>query len=105
MPGHNTSLTSEEFSECAAALLCLASPACAMLVGERVGRTTVDKYGDSVMAATLAGDGWRRRHDAVKMRIFGFLRWAGIEVDCEVFNIFAGLIPQQGSEKPSQMPA
>ena len=73
-----------------------------MLIGQRVGRTSVDKYGDSVMAATLAGDGWRRRHDAIKMRLFGLLRWAGIEVDCEVFNIFAGLIPQQGLSRLEQ---
>ena len=69
---------------------------CASKVGERVGRSTVDKYGDTVMAAAVSGDGWRRRHDAIKMRIFGILRWAGIEVDCEVFNLFAGYIPQQG---------
>ena len=30
------------------------------------------------------------------MRILGLLRWAGVEVDCEVFNVFSGLIPQQG---------
>ena len=35
-------------------------------------------------------------HDCVKMRLFGLLRWAGVEVDCEVFNLFSGLIPQQG---------
>ena len=102
LPGHDTLLTSEEFAECIAALLCLASPACALLVGQRVGRTSVDRYGDSVMAARLAGDGWRRRHDAIKMRLFGLLRWAGIEVDCEVFNIFAGLIPQQGLSRLEQ---
>ena len=96
LPGHNSSLTSEEFSEAIAALLCLPSPTCATKVGERVGRSIVDKYGDSVMAAALQGDGWRKRHDCVKMRIFGLLRWAGVEVDCEVFNLFSGLIPQQG---------
>ena len=37
LPGHNTSLTSEEFSECGAALLCLASPACAMQGRKRQG--------------------------------------------------------------------
>ena len=102
LPGHDTFLTAEEFSECLAALLCLASPACTALVGERVGRSTVDKFGDAVMAASLPGDGFRRRHDAIKLRILGLLRWAGIEVDCEVFNVFAGLIPQEGLSRLEQ---
>ena len=102
LPGVDTSLTSEEFSECVAALLCLPSPACTPLIGRRVGRASVDKYGDVVMAAALQGDGWRRRHDCIKMRLFGLLRWAGIEVDLEVFNIFSGLIPQQGLSRLEQ---
>ena len=48
------------------------------------------------MAEAVSGYGWRRRHDQVKMRLLGLLRWAGIEVDCEVFNLFSGLIPQRG---------
>ena len=102
LPGSDTSPSSDEFSECLAALLCLPSPACSPLIGQRVGRSSVDKYGDVVMAAALQGDGWRRRHDTVKMRIFGLLRWAGVEVDCEVFNIFSGLIPQQGLSRLEQ---
>ena len=102
LPGSDTSLSSEEFPECLAALLCLPSPACLPLIGQRVGRSSVDKYGDAVMASALQGDGWRRRHDGVKMRIFGLLRWAGVEVDCEVFNVFSGLIPQQGLNRLEQ---
>ena len=48
------------------------------------------------MGEAVNGDGWRNRHDQVKMRLLGLLRWAGIEVDCEVFNLFSGLIPQRG---------
>ena len=62
-------LSSQEFSECIAALLCLASPACASVVGQRVGRNSVGRFGDAVMAAAAAGDGYRRRHDTMKMRI------------------------------------
>ena len=101
-PSADTLLSSEEFTECLAALLCLPSPACASLIGERIGRSSVDKYGDTVMASAVAGDGWRRRHDGFKMRILGLLRWAGVEVDCEVFNIFSGLIPQQGLSRLEQ---
>ena len=30
------------------------------------------------------------------------LEWAGVEVDCEVFNILSGLIPQQGLSRLEQ---
>ena len=56
------------------------SPACASLLGVQVGRRAVDLYGDAVMAEAVSGDGWRKRHDQVKMRLLGLLRWAGIEV-------------------------
>ena len=102
LPGHDTMLSSEEFSECVAAMLCLGSPACSPHLGTRVGRSSVDRFGDKVMAAAVAGDGWRRRHDTIKMRILSLLRWSGIEVDCEVFNIFSGLIPQQGLSRLEQ---
>ena len=102
LPGYSTTLSSEEFSECVAALLCLASLACASIVGQRVGRGTVDRFGDAVMAAALAGDGYRRRHDTMKMRILSLIRWAGVQVDCEVFNLFSGLIPQQGLSRLEQ---
>ena len=62
----------------------------------------MDMFGDTVMAAAVAGDGWRRRHDGFKMRILGLLRWAGVEVDCEVFNLFSGLIPQEGLSRLEQ---
>ena len=55
------------------------------------------------MAAAVAGDGWRRRHDTLKMRLLSLLRWSGVEVDCEVFNIFSGLIPQQDLSRLKQM--
>ena len=53
-------------------------------------------FGDSVVAAKVRGDGWRKRHYALKRRILSLHKWAGIEVECEVFNLFSGLIPQQG---------
>ena len=34
------------------------SPACRNKVGQRIGRTIVDKYGDKVMAGQLPGDTW-----------------------------------------------
>ena len=96
LPGHANTLTSAEFAECTAALLRMPSPGCALLLGVPVGRRAVDLFGDVVMAEAVSGDGWRKRHDQVKMRLLGLCRWAGIEVDCEVFNLFSGLIPQRG---------
>ena len=56
----------------------------------------MDRYGDNVVAQTLAGDRYRKRHDDVKRKIFGLMRWAGIDAECKVFNLFARYIPQQG---------
>ena len=67
-----------------------------LLLGERVGRRVLDRYGDNVVGQTLAGDGYRKRHDGVKQKMLGLMRWAGLDVECEVFNVFARYIPQQG---------
>ena len=56
----------------------------------------MDRYGDNVVSECVEGDGWRRRHDKMKRKLLSLLRWAGLEVQCEVFNLFAGLIPQEG---------
>ena len=90
-------LTGPEFSEAAATLLCLPSPACSGRVGETVrGQKKIDIFGDNVRAATLAGDGFRRRHDDCKDFTLKLLRSSGVTADCEVFNLFAREIPQQG---------
>ena len=97
LPRPGFSLSNAEFSEAFAAMLNLASPACARLVGQPVvGQARVCKYGDSVTSAHMRGDGFRLRHDGIKMKIKSLLQWAGVRAECEVFNEFAGLIPQQG---------
>ena len=98
LPGHDSTLSPAEFSEAFSTLLCQESPSCSdpMLLGERVGRRVVDSYGDNVVAQTLAGDGYRKRHDGVKRKISGLMRWAGVEAECEVFNLFSRYIPQEG---------
>ena len=42
LPGHDSSITSEEFTQCVEALLCLPSTACASKIGEKVGKARVD---------------------------------------------------------------
>ena len=44
----------------------------------------------------MRGDGFRRRHDKMKLCLRSLLIWAGIPVTCEVFNLFADCIPQAG---------
>ena len=92
-----TGLSGPEFAEAAATMLCLPSPACASRIGETVrGRTKIDLFGDSVRSATLPGDGFRKRHDACKDFTMKLIRNTGITADCEVFNLFAREIPQEG---------
>ena len=90
-------LSGAEFAEAAATLLCLPSPACASRVGEKVrGWQKIDIFGDSVRSAKLAGDGFRKRHDAAKDLLYKQLNLAGMTAECEVFNLFAREIPQEG---------
>ena len=95
-PGPDTRLSNMEFAEAAAALLCLPSPVCADKIGCRVGDRRVDMYGDQVQAATMEGDGWRTRHDNIKLFLTKLFHWASLPYQCEVFNLFAHLIPQEG---------
>ena len=92
-----TGLTGPEFAEAASTLLCLPSPACQSRIGETVrGRTKIDMYGDTVRAAKLPGDGYRKRHDNCKDFLLKQLRVSGLTADCEVFNLFSREIPQAG---------
>ena len=95
-PGPDTRLSNMEFAEAAAVLLCLPSPVCADKIGCRVGDRRVDLYGDQVQAATMEGDGWRTRHDNIKLFLSKLFEWAHLPYQCEVFNMFAHLIPQEG---------
>ena len=95
-PGPNNGFSSEQFSEAFASMLCQPSPACQDRIGDQVpGRRRVDKWGDEVVNAVMRGDGFRIRHDAVKLELRRLLRWAGIPVICEVFNQFSDCIPQE----------
>ena len=42
---------------------------------------------------------WRplqERHDSYTMRLLQMCQWAGVDAEVEVFNLFAGSIPQEG---------
>ena len=56
LPGPDTLLTSDQFSE-ASANLCLPSPACEGRVGEVIrGRVKIDQYGDNIQSTNICGD-------------------------------------------------
>ena len=94
LPGPD-GLSSQAFSEAMALLLCMPSPACKDRIGARVGKKTVDIFGDSIMSEVLPGDHWRIRHDKVKMAIHSLCVWARLPVTVEVWGLFSHLIPAQ----------
>ena len=92
LPGPD-GLSSQSFTEAMAAILCMPSPACKDRIGAKVGRKTVDIYGDSIMSEILPGDHWRARHDKVKLTIHSLCTWARLPVTVEVWGLFSHLIP------------
>ena len=95
IPGAHTSLSSPIFSEAVAALLCVPSLVCRDRVGEVIGDTRVDLYGDRVVGQNLPGGGWTRRHDSIKLELNGCCVYAGLQALCEPFGLFGQFLPQQ----------
>jgi len=89
-------LGNDVFPEIVAAYLALPSPACAPLVGQRVGRYSdvLDPLGVKLATLSLPGDGWRVRHDELKHLIDRDIQSHGLPCSCEVFGLFAPLLPQ-----------
>ena len=85
-------LSSQAFAEAMSLILCMPSPACKYRVGAKVGKRTVDPFGDSILAEALPGDHWRTRHDKMKMAINSLCTWARLPVTCEVWGLFSHLI-------------
>jgi len=55
----------------------------------------VDKYGDTVAASMMAGDGWRTRHDSIKWLIAQQASWAMFQMRVEPNNLFLPWIKQR----------
>ena len=90
LPGPDTSLSSAEFSEAAAAALCLPSPACSDRLGHVIrGAQVVDLYGESVLCTITSGDHYRKRHDSYKMRLLQLCQWAGVDAEVVQFSTFS----------------
>ena len=106
-PTSNLSLSTPVFKEALSAHLALPSPAVrdGGWVGKSIGRRRdqVDIFGDAVMNCNdIFGDSWRRRHDGLKNHLVAEATLSGIPVDCEVYGLFANLLPaalhQQGGD-------
>ena len=74
-------------------------PACIPWVGTRFTSVRgknylLDEHGNNLVSANLPGGGWRTRHDHVKWTIAALAKWAGLELSCEVLNLFSVLIPR-----------
>jgi len=52
----------------------------------------LDEFGDNLVLSTMAGDGWRRRHDVFKWGLSRWMSWAKMEYTCEVYGLFAAYI-------------
>jgi len=100
-------LGNDAFSEVFATYLALPSPACAPLVGQRIGRyrDVLDTHGTKLSTLSLPGDGWRMRHDTVKHLIDRDIQDHGVPCSCEVFGLFSALLPQPGQAATAALPA
>ena len=92
LPGPD-GLSNQSFAEAVANSLCMPSPACKDRIGSKVGKKTVDIFGDSIMSEILPGDHWRARHDKVKLALHSLCVWARLPVTVEVWGLFSHLIP------------
>ena len=96
-PTAHCSLSTPIFQEGLAMVLALPSPACKDRVGEILGDKRVDRWGDEVRCATLAGTTFTPRHDWTKMEVMRMLGWSQIPASCEVKNLFFSLIPREAA--------
>ena len=105
-PSPDCRVSTAEFSEIAARYFGMPSPACAPLVGQMIGntRSTLDAHGSRLTAATLPGDGFRKQHDAIKWTLAGDLREMGVRNHCEVYGLFAAVLPQGSHDEIAHWP-
>ena len=55
----------------------------------------IDRHGDNVQATVIAGDHFRKRHDALKVTLYNMCKWAGLPAEMEPYNLFSRFIPQR----------
>ena len=93
-PGPHTSIPSIYFAERMLVLLAIPSVLCRGVVGERVGRQRVDKWGDAILNATLKGPHNKTCHDLLKSTLNSLYRYCGLSSEMEPYGVFGDLVPQ-----------
>ena len=95
-PSGECAFSPSQFREITARYFGAPSPACQGYVGCSIrGASRLDAHGDRLTTATLPGDHWRSRHDAVKWAIDYLVVAMGGSCSTEVYGLFAPLLSQQ----------
>ena len=102
-PGPHTSLSSAVFRGALSAHLALPSPTVvtSRWVGKTVGRrgARIGSYRDEVVSSKdVPGDSWTHRHDSTKQFIVHEAILSGVNVKCEVCNVFSDILPAVTTE-------
>ena len=93
LPTAQGSLSAPIFKEGVATVLSLHSTACLSKLGERIGGSRMDEWGDVVRCENLPGGSWTIRHDKTKAEFLRILRWGWIVSSCEVTGLCSTLFP------------
>ena len=101
-PGPGAELSSKVFAEAAATYLCLPSRVCKDRVGEKIGKSTVDRHGERVILEALPGGHWTERHDTLAKEVSALCNYAGIVSEREPFGLFGHLVPQSALSRLQQ---
>ena len=102
MPGPHSSLSAMVFQEALDTLLSMTSRACRDRLGETIGRTKVDMFGERLILKNLAGGPWTDRHNAVEQELAALCQYAGVPAEVEPYGLFSHLIPQQALHRLKQ---
>jgi len=89
-------------AEGAATYFCLPSRVCRDRVGEKVGKSQVDRHGERVVLEPLPGAHWVERHDTMAHEVAALCRYSGITAEREPFGLFGHLIPQEALSRLQQ---
>ena len=101
-PGPHSSLPSMVFREALATLLSMPSRVCLDRLGETVGKTKVDMYGERIVLENLPGGHWTDMHNSVQQELASLCQYTGVPAEVEPYGLFAHLLPQQALHRLQQ---
>ena len=101
-PGPHSKLSSPVMAEALATLLCLPSRVCMDRLGEKVGKSRVDRFGEKVICANLPGGHFTERHNAMEQELASICAYSGVPVECEPYGLFGALLQQEDLNRLQQ---